>query len=113
MKQLTPGTWTRRARHLPADDGGCGWIATLPPPPPARRLGPGTARADCVVVGAGFTGLAAARRLAALRPGWRIALVDAQRAGGGAAGRSSGFVVALAHFVAGMEPAAAARFVRL
>ncbi len=116
MPQVTPNTWSRRARHLPADDDGCGWIATLPPLPPPRRLmaaGAGATRADCVVVGAGFTGLAAARRLAELRPDWRVVLLDAQRAGGGAAGRSSGFVVALAHFVARMEAEAAARFVRL
>lgn len=116
MLDSTSRPWSRRARHLPADDDGCGWIATLPPPPPPRRLTPaaaGAARADCAVVGAGFTGLAAARRLAALRPDWRVVVLDAQRAGAGAAGRSSGFVVALAHFVARMEPATARRFVRL
>jgi glycine/D-amino acid oxidase-like deaminating enzyme len=95
----------RRVRTAPAGDRHCGWIEILPPPPPPRRL-TGTERADCAVIGAGFTGLACARRLAELRPGWRIAVLDAHRAGAGASGRSSGFVVDRAHFVARMEPAA-------
>jgi len=60
----------------------------------------GSLQADAAVLGAGFTGLAAARRLAELKPGWRIALLDALRAGEGASGRSSGFVVDRAHFIA-------------
>jgi glycine/D-amino acid oxidase-like deaminating enzyme len=114
-ERRTTESWSRRVRRVPADDTDCGWIATLPPPPPPRRLAGGSAagRADCVVVGAGFTGVAAARRLAALRPEWRVVLLDAQRAGFGAASRSSGFVVALAHFIARMEPAAARRTIRL
>ena len=106
------GRAVRRVRHLPQDDSDCGWIAALPPLPPARRLAGGQS-ADCAVVGAGFTGLAAARRLAELRPGWRIAVVDAQRAGFGASGRSSGFVVDLAHFIARLDFAASERYVDL
>ncbi len=102
----------RRARALPHDDSTCGWIATLPPPPPPRRLA-GERRADCAVLGAGFTGLAVARRLAAAAPGQEIALVDAQRAGDGASGRSSGFVVALAHFIARLELETSRRYVAL
>jgi glycine/D-amino acid oxidase-like deaminating enzyme len=64
-------------------------------------------------LGAGFTGLAAARRLTELRPRWRVAVIDAQRAGDGASGRSSGFVVDAASFIASMPEAQAARFVRL
>jgi glycine/D-amino acid oxidase-like deaminating enzyme len=48
-------------------------------------------------VGAGFTGLATARQLARRRPDWRIALVEAQRAGYGASGRNSGFAGAISH----------------
>ena len=62
------------------------------------------------MIGAGFTGLACARRLAELRPGWRIAVLDAHRAGAGASGRSSGFVVDRAHFVARMELATSRRY---
>jgi glycine/D-amino acid oxidase-like deaminating enzyme len=99
----------RRVRTVPAGDRHCGWIETLPPAPPPRRLTT-PERADCAVIGAGFTGLACARRLAELRPGWRIVVIDAHRAGEGAAGRSSGFVVDRAHFVARMEPATSRRY---
>ena len=50
-----------------------------------------------VVVGAGFTGLAAARRLGELRPDARVLLLEAGRIGNGAAGRSSGFGIDHAH----------------
>jgi glycine/D-amino acid oxidase-like deaminating enzyme len=65
---------------------------------------------ECAVLGAGFTGLAAARRLAELRPGSRVALVEARRAGGGASGRSSGFLVDRAHFIARLELEASRRY---
>ncbi|MFN7963830.1 MAG: FAD-binding oxidoreductase [Thermoanaerobaculia bacterium] len=68
---------------------------------------------DCAVVGAGFTGLALARRLHELRPGWRIAVVDAQRAGTGASGRASGFVVDLVDFTAALDAEDRARYVRV
>ena len=102
----------RSARHLPADDGDCGWLEILPAPPPATVL-EGDERADAVVIGAGFTGLAAARRLAELRPDDRIVVVDAQRAGEGASGRSSGFVVDLAGFILEKPKDDAERFIRL
>jgi len=86
-----------RVRRLPNDDDACGWTALLPPLPSARRLC-GNEHADCAVVGAGFTGLAVARRLAVLRPDWRIVVLDAQRVGAGASGRNSGFVVDLPHY---------------
>lgn len=88
---------TVRTRTLPQDDSGCGWIALLPPHRPARPL-VGEEHADCVIVGAGFTGLAAARRVAAHRPQWRVLLLDAQQAGFGASGRNSGFLVDVGHY---------------
>jgi glycine/D-amino acid oxidase-like deaminating enzyme len=102
----------RRIRNLPSGDRHCGWMEILPPPPPPRRLA-AAERADCAVIGAGFTGLAAARRLAELRPGWRIVLLEAQRAGSGASGRSSGFVVDRAHFIARLERETSRRYLRL
>ena len=50
--------------------------------------------ADWVVIGAGFTGIAAARRIAELDPGKRVMLIDAKQPGQGASARNSGFVVA-------------------
>ncbi|MDH4653848.1 FAD-dependent oxidoreductase [Pseudomonas sp. BN606] len=82
--------------NLPHDDRTCGWYAALPEPLPCKRLS-GVQKADHVVIGAGFAGLAAARRLAEHLPDSRILLVDAQRIGYGASGRNSGFVIDLPH----------------
>ncbi|NWL77723.1 FAD-dependent oxidoreductase [Pseudomonas taiwanensis] len=82
--------------NLPHDDRTCGWYAALPEPLPCKRLS-GVQKADHVVIGAGFAGLAAARRLAEHLPNSRILLVDAQRIGYGASGRNSGFVIDLPH----------------
>ncbi len=51
------------------------------------------------MIGAGFTGLAAARQLALHRPDWRIVVLEARRVGSGASARNSGFIVDLGHFV--------------
>jgi glycine/D-amino acid oxidase-like deaminating enzyme len=107
-----PARRLRRIRTLPQDDGGCGWLAPLPERAPAVQL-TGSERADFAVVGAGFTGLAVARRLAEARPEQRVAVVEAQRAGFGASGRSSGFVVDLAHFIARMPEAASRAYIGL
>ncbi len=73
-----------------------GWYAILPRPAPAKRL-KGQQVADWVVVGAGVTGLAAARRLAELAPDARIILLDEYRVGYGASGRNSGFIIDTPH----------------
>lgn len=68
----------------------CGWNALLgrrSPKPKAE----GAIRAKYAVVGAGFTGLAAARRLAELEPASEIALVESSVLGEGPSSRSSGF----------------------
>ena len=85
-----------QCNFLPQNDGQCGWYETLPPPGPSHPL-KGAVSADWVVLGAGLAGLAAARRLAELLPQASIALIDAKRAGFGAAGRNSGFMVDLPH----------------
>lgn len=82
--------------NLPHDDSSCGWYAALAQQPACKRL-QGEQRADYAVIGAGFAGLAAARRLGELLPDKRIILVDAQRVGQGASGRNSGFVIDLPH----------------
>lgn len=76
--------------------GVCGWNAILERPPPARLLDEDI-RCDWLVIGAGFAGIAAARRLTQLHPHDRIVMVDALRVGEGAAGRSSGFMIDLPH----------------
>lgn len=69
-----------------------GWYAILPDPGPAKRL-TGEQTADWVVVGAGITGLAAARRLGELQPEARIILLESYRVGYGTSGRNSGFII--------------------
>ena len=81
---------------LPRHDQANGWLEILPPLPEPRILDTGI-EADHVVVGAGFGGLAAARRLAELLPEAAIALIDAGRVGNNAAGRCSGFIIDHAH----------------
>lgn len=71
----------------------CGWIA-LADESPSFPAFSGEQSTDYVVIGAGFTGLAAARRLAKLAPDARILLLDRQRLGQGASARNSGFAVA-------------------
>ena len=48
---------------------------------------------DWLIIGAGYTGLSAARKLSELHPNQRIIIVDAQLAGEGASGRNSGYLV--------------------
>jgi glycine/D-amino acid oxidase-like deaminating enzyme len=51
--------------------------------------------ADCVIIGAGFAGLAAARRMAEIDPDQRIVLLDADLPGENSSGRNSGFMIHL------------------
>jgi len=81
---------------LPKDPRASGWYGILPEPPAVRRL-VGRQAADWVIVGAGFTGVAAARRLGELAPDKRVILIEAQRAGLGASGRNSGFIIDVPH----------------
>ncbi|MEX5342595.1 NAD(P)/FAD-dependent oxidoreductase [Pseudomonas sp. I2] len=85
-----------RNTSTPADDNGCGWFDLSPrrQPRPAHR---GRSEARWVVLGAGFTGLAAARQLALRHPGDQVILVEAQQVGFGASGRNSGFAIDLPH----------------
>jgi len=74
-----------------------GWAELLAPREPRPGLS-GNHHAAWVVVGAGLTGLACARRLAELHPGEKILLLEARCVGQGASGRNSGFVVATSQF---------------
>lgn len=82
--------------NLPFDDDSCGWFRALPdvlePVELTQQLD-----ADVVVIGAGFTGLSAARQMARNRPDASVVLIDAQQVGYGASGRNSGFAIDLPH----------------
>ncbi len=95
-----------RALRTPVQKGRAGWNAILGSLPPPQRLAENDT-ADFVVVGAGFAGLAAARRLTQIAPDARIAILEAGRIADGAAGRNSGFMIDLPHNLPGSEEMAA------
>lgn len=103
-----------RINLLPADDQTNGWSGILSPHAEQPVLDVDV-RADWVVVGAGFAGLAAARRLARNRPDEHVVLVEAQAVGEGASGRNSGFAIDLPHNVGSSmaELEGSHRFMRL
>lgn len=86
----------RAVRRLPVDTGRSGWLALSERRAPVQVLD-GDRSADWLVIGAGFAGLSAARRLAQLRPGETIVVLDAREVGEGPAGRNSGFMIDLPH----------------
>ena len=87
----------KRIKLLPQSDDNNGWLRILDRPlPPANRLQKDMT-ADYAVIGAGFTGLAAARRLAELRPDSSVVLIEAGRVGNNSSGRNSGFAIDQAH----------------
>lgn len=73
------------------------WVIDFAPPP--RGLPP---EADVVIVGAGFSGLAAAGWLRLLDPAKSVVVLEAQHIGAGASGRTGG--MALAETAAGDLP---------
>jgi len=73
----------------------CGWQAQLVPRCPEPRLKRNLA-CDLAVVGAGYTGLAAARTWAQARPADSVAVLDASVVGEGSPGRNSGFMLEIA-----------------
>ncbi|MGE8459893.1 MAG: NAD(P)/FAD-dependent oxidoreductase [Pseudomonas capeferrum] len=81
---------------LPADDNTCGWYHLSK----GRQVKPGHqghTQARWVIVGAGYTGLAAARQLASHFPDQPIVLIEAQEVGFGTSGRNAGFAIDLPH----------------
>ena len=74
------------------NDKNCHWINSLNPRTNLKVL---QSSQDCewLIIGAGYTGLSAARKLGQLHPNSKIILVDAQLAGEGASSRNSGYLV--------------------
>ena len=86
-------------KRLPVDTGVSGWNAILPDQTQAVELA-SDENADYLVIGAGFAGLSAARRLHQLKPAARFIVLDATRVAHGPAGRNSGFMLDLPHDLA-------------
>ena len=74
------------------NDQTCGWINNLPKRSLVKSL---TSDSECdfLVIGAGFTGLSAARKLGQIYRNKKIIIVDAEMAGEGASSRNSGYLV--------------------
>jgi len=74
------------------NDKSCSWINDLPKRTNIKIISKDE-NCDFLIIGAGYTGLSAARKLGQIYPNQRIILVDAQLAGEGASGRNSGYLV--------------------
>ena len=85
-----------KVNNLPVDTGVTGWNAILEEQAPTVTLEENQT-CDFLIIGAGFAGLSAARRLTQLKPNARIILLDAKRIAEGPAGRNSGFMIDLPH----------------
>ena len=74
------------------NDKNCSWINDLDSRTDFKVL---EKNEDCewLIIGAGYTGLSAARKLGQIYPNKKIILVDAQLAGEGASARNSGYLV--------------------
>lgn len=82
--------------QLPVDTGKSGWEAISKRHFPLKKL-EGDLNADWLIIGGGFAGLSAARRLTQLRPGDKIVVLDACEIATGPAGRNSGFMIDVPH----------------
>jgi len=74
------------------NDNYCSWIKDLEPRKNIKILKTNN-QTDWLIIGAGYTGLSAARKLSQIHRNQKIILVDAQLAGEGASGRNSGYLV--------------------
>ncbi len=103
-----------KINRLPKDDRTNGWSGMLPTRTAHAAL-QGDVTVDWLVLGAGYAGLAAARRLAELHPDQSVVLIDAGEAGENASGRNSGFAIDLPHNVGSSleELEGSHRFMRL
>ncbi len=86
-----------KVKKLPKDTGEAAWNAIL-----GKQVSYPSVEKDCtydwVIVGGGFSGLAAARRLTQLvGSNERIAVLEAKQLAHGPAGRNSGFMIDLPH----------------
>ena len=74
------------------NDNSCSWVNDLISRTNIKDL---KTNEDCnwLIIGAGYTGLSAARKLGQLYPNQKIILIDAQLAGEGASSRNSGYLV--------------------
>ncbi|MCV2879318.1 FAD-binding oxidoreductase [Sedimentimonas flavescens] len=84
------------ARRQPQFTGPAGW-ADLLPAEASRPVLEGQNGCDIAIIGAGYAGLSAARKLKQIDPALDVVVLDAARLGEGGTGRNSGFMIDLPH----------------
>ncbi|MER8752549.1 FAD-binding oxidoreductase [Mesorhizobium sp. M1050] len=89
-------------KRLPAESGTSGWEAISRRGFPVRTLD-GDVSADWLIIGAGFAGLSAARRLSQLRPDDKIVVLEAGEIAKGTSGRNSGYMIDVPHNISSGE----------
>jgi glycine/D-amino acid oxidase-like deaminating enzyme len=91
-----------KINKIPKDPGASGWNSILPPQKCYPELA-ASQNCDNLIIGAGFAGLAAARRIQQLCPNDKTIIVEARRLAQGPAGRNTGFMIDLPHDLASNE----------
>ena len=91
-----------KVTKLPFNPGPAAWNSILPPDSGHPELNSHEIT-DWLIIGAGFAGLSAARRIQLERPSDRITILDAKRLAEGPAGRNSGFMIDLPHDLASKD----------
>ena len=86
----------KTVKKLPRNPGPAAWNEILGPAPQYPEAD-GTLTADWLIIGGGFAGLSAAKRLCELRGGDKVIILEANRIAAGPAGRNSGFMIDLPH----------------
>ena len=74
------------------NDNSCSWVNDLSPRNNIKSLS-SNLNCEWLIIGAGYTGLSAARKLGQINPNHKIIIIDAQLAGEGASSRNSGYLV--------------------
>lgn len=88
------------AKRIPVHRGPAAWSAILPNQDPPVTLQENLT-ADIAIIGAGFAGLSAARRLAQLAPKARVIVLEAGRIAESTCARNAGFMIDLPHEIGG------------
>jgi len=83
-------------KRLPKDPGPPAWRSIIPDQPRYPKL-ENQIITDWLVIGAGFAGLSASRRLCQITNDEKITLIEASEVAAGPAGRNSGFMIDLPH----------------
>src|SRR5210317_2015308 len=85
-----------KVTRQPTNPGPAAWAKILPEAARHPTL-EDDRHVDFLIIGGGFAGLTAARRISELEPTATVAVVEAFRLAEGPAGRNSGFMIDLPH----------------